>query len=96
MYNRYIRDQQGGFTRIREEDAPAEDSPYSCGPPPPPGPPSFGGADIGFRRRILGKLGMADVDTGDLLLLLILFLLFTEGGSKDEELMIALGLLLIL
>ncbi len=39
---------------------------------------------------------MADVDTGDLLLLLILFLLFTEGGSKDEELMIALGLLLIL
>ena len=49
-----------------------------------------------FLRRILGKLGMADVDTGDLLLLLILFLLFTEGGSKDEELMIALGLLLIL
>ena len=96
MYNRYIRDQQGGFTCIREEDAPAEDSPYSCGPPPPPGPPSFGGADIGFLRRILGKLGMADVDTGDLLLLLILFLLFTEGGSKDEELMIALGLLLIL
>ena len=96
MYNRYIRDQQGGFTRIREEDAPAEDSPYSCGPPPPPGPPSFGGADIGFLRRILGQLGMADVDTGDLLLLLILFLLFTEGGSKDEELMIALGLLLIL
>ena len=60
MYNRYIRDQQGGFTRIREEDAPAEDSPYSCGPPPPPGPPSFGGADIGFLRRLLGKLGMAD------------------------------------
>ena len=93
MYNRYIRDQQGGFTRIREEDAPAEDSPYSCGPPPPPGPPSFGGADIGFLRRILGKLGMADVDTGDLLLLLILFL-FSEG--EDEELLFALGLLLLL
>lgn len=39
---------------------------------------------------------MGHIDTGDLLLLLILFLLFSEGDNRDEELMIALGLLLIL
>ena len=37
-------------------------------------------------RKILNKLGMGNIDTGDLLLLLILFLLFSEGGEKDEEL----------
>ena len=37
---------------------------------------------------------MDGIDSGDLLLLAILFLLFQEG--EDEELLIALGLLLIL
>ena len=36
----------------------------------------------------------SEIDTGDLLLLLILLLLFQDG--EDEELLIALGLLLIL
>lgn len=102
MYNRYIRDQQGGFTRI-QEDVP-EAAPPTCGPPPPP-PPSacssphetpFTEADGNLIHRILDKLGMGHIDTGDLLLLLILFLLFSEGDNRDEELMIALGLLLIL
>ena len=47
-----------------------------------------------FLKKILGKIGLEHVDTGDILLLLILFFLFSEKG--DEELMIALGLLLIL
>ena len=37
---------------------------------------------------------MENVDTGDLLLLCLLFLLYREGA--DEELLVALGLLLIL
>jgi len=37
---------------------------------------------------------LGDLDSGDLLLLLILFLLFRE--KADEELLIAIGLLLIL
>lgn len=93
MYNRYIRDQQGAFTRI-QEDTP-EDFPPVCGPPPPhSGAPPAG--DTHFLHRLLRKLGMEHVDTGDLLLLLILFLLFSEGEEKDDELLIALGLLLIL
>ena len=47
-----------------------------------------------FLRRTLDRLNLDHVDTGDLLLLLLLFLLFQEDA--DEELMIALGLLLIL
>ena len=43
---------------------------------------------------ILDKLKLSELDTGDLLLLVILFLLFRDG--EDEELLIALGLLLIL
>jgi hypothetical protein len=42
----------------------------------------------------LDKLHLGDMDSGDLLLLLILFLLFRQ--EADEEVLIALGLLLIL
>jgi len=47
-----------------------------------------------FLGRILERMRLQDVDTGDLLLLLILFFLFEE--KADDELLIALGLLLIL
>ena len=91
MYNRYIRDRQGTFTRISD---PMEQAPAACPPPPCSDGPSEN--DASFLRRLLRKFGMEQVDTGDLLLLLILFLLFSEGAEKDEELMITLGLLLIL
>ena len=48
----------------------------------------------GFLRHILDQLHLDHVDTGDLLLLALLFLLFREDA--DEELLVALGLLLIL
>lgn len=44
--------------------------------------------------QLLERLHLKDVDTGDLLLLLIFFLLFRQ--EADEEVLIALGLLLIL
>ena len=50
--------------------------------------------DVLFIRRLLEKLHLGDLDSGDLLVLLLLFLLFRE--KADEELLIALGLLLIL
>ena len=43
---------------------------------------------------MLDQLHLDRVDTGDLLLLVILFFLFKEDA--DEELLVALGLLLIL
>ena len=56
---------------------------------PPPGREKQG-----LLSGLLGKLKLDGIDSGDLLLLAILFLLFQEG--EDEELLIALGLLLIL
>ena len=93
MYNRYIRDDDGGYTR-----QPQAESQHHMPPPPPPPdkppePPRQSG-QIPLLSGILDKLHLGDIDLGDLLLLLLLFHLFREDG--DEELLIAIGLLLIL
>ena len=133
MYNRYIRNDNGTYTRIPEDPPPPPQSgpppqpggpspppqpppqPGGSVPPPPPPPPPPGpgpnrpqqpgagrpphhaqGADslTGILRHILDQLHLNHVDTGDLLLLGLLFLLSRE--EADEELLVALGLLLIL
>ena len=104
MYNRYIRNDNGVYHRIpvdspdpspQREEAdirfdPGEAASRSGGDCP--------GGEHRERRSLLsgllGKLKLDGVDTGDLLLLVILFLLFKDG--EDEELLIALALLLIL
>ena len=48
----------------------------------------------GFLRHLLDQFHLDHVDTGDLLVLALLFFLFRE--EADEELLVALGLLLIL
>ena len=110
MYNRYIRNDNGSYTRIPEEDPhtekqqpppppPPEERPPQPGPgrppPPPPGGPKRPNDGLtGFLQHILDQLHLDHVDTGDLLLLALLFFLFREDA--DEELLVALGLLLIL
>ena len=147
MYNRYIRNDNGKYTRITEDDgesrrppnappqqppnpprnpapgpsdappyhsvsphnpAPPHDSappPMPPDPPPrnpnpprrPPPPPSAAplqDALRGFLQRILNAAHMDNTDAGDLLTLCLLYLLYREGA--DEELLAALGLLLIL
>ena len=162
MYNRYIRNDNGSYARIPEEESrpggpmsgsrppegpppggPAMGTASPDGPPsgfhppenPPPGPPPPGGASPGFHplegsapggnpsggplpnrpgrppggparggraadgltgilQHFLDQFHLDHVDTGDLLLLALLFFLFREDA--DEELLVALGLLLIL
>lgn len=117
MYNRYIRNDNGTYTRMPEEEPHAPPSPQpkpppSSGDPPPPPPPKQErpqqsgpgrppppprqAADglTGFLRHILDQFHLNHVDTGDLLLLGLLFFLSRE--EADEELLVALGLLLIL
>lgn len=110
MYNRYIRRDDGTYTKVAEPDPPRQEptGPGSKPPPPPPDdpnesgprsggpPPSFGGTEglAGYLRRILDQLHLDRVDAGDLLLLDLLYFLFRE--KADEELLVALGLLLIL
>ena len=119
MYNRYIRNDHGVYTRVSVSSAPAEEV---RAPSPPPvreekeahheggeseryvnqkhhdeDSEKKGSSSLplgGFVERILGKFNLQDVDTGDIILLFLLFLLFEE--KADEELLFALGLLLIL
>lgn len=101
MYNRYIRNDNGTYTRTVQHDTAKQESPPPPPPPQPkpPHPPQRPpqperSPESRFLDRILGKLHLGDVDSGDMLLLLILFFLFKE--EADEELLIAIGLLLIL
>ena len=71
------------------DDTPPPQEPPRHAPPPPQGAP-----ERGFFNDLLEKLHLGDLDAGDLLVLLLLFMLFRE--KADEELLITLGLLLIL
>ena len=111
MYNRYIRNDQGVYSRIPEQEprqqakGPEKEKQAQAPPPPPPPephqpkpPPPKVGRPLdgltGFLRHILDQWHLDSVDTGDLLLLGLLFFLFREDA--DDELLSALGLLLIL
>ena len=93
MYNRYVRNDNGVYSRIPQEDA-APPPQEEASPPPPPPPPGGGDGLTGLLRHLLDQFHLDRVDTGDLLLLAILSFLFKEDA--DEELLVALGLLLIL
>ena len=94
LYNRYVRGDDGNYARVPFDDAPPPLSPprQSSGSPPPP--PPQGAPERGFFNDLLGKLHLSDLDAGDLLLLFLLFYLSKQ--KADEELLIAIGLLLIL
>jgi len=91
MYNRYLRNDDGVYTRVPMPDPPPEKQRQ---PPEPPKDAAPKEDPSQFISRLLDKLPLKGVDKSDLLLLLILFFLFEE--KADDELLIALGLLLIL
>lgn len=91
MYNRY----QGNSGQVeRMPDAPqAEFHPRPSMPPaakqkPPPG--TTGGG----LQQLLQKFSLADLESEDLLLILVLYLLYRESG--DKELLFILGGMLFL
>ena len=107
MYNRYVRNDQGQYARLPQEELQSPpppqvpiDEPLREPPSKPPDPPpkkvthTPRPAEMKILNGLLDKLHLGDIDAGDLLLLVLLFLMFRENG--DEELLIALGLLLIL
>ena len=105
MYNRYIRSESGSYTRIPQEEHPSEPQRESArrnqtnashaeytDSQAPKEPKTDCAA--GLARQLLDQFHLNHIDTGDLFLLLLIFLLIRENA--DEELLIALGLLLIL
>lgn len=68
-------------------------------PPPPPGPPPGGEGPLeGLLGRLPGGIldKLRDLDTGDILLILLILYLFWEDREDHLELIIMLGLMLIL
>ena len=98
MYNRYIRNDTGRYERVQEGTPPGGPGRNEAGPPPGGAAGPSGGSRPegrrGFLSGILDRLNLKNMETEDLILLLLIFLLYREG--EDEELLIALGLLLIL
>ena len=94
MYNRYIPS-GASYVRITEEEGP-DPRAHTAAPPPPAGEREEPdpGAKKGALSGLLKGLKLDSLDTGDILLLLILLFLFLEGD--DMELIIALGLLLLM
>ncbi len=108
MYNRYIRGESGAYTRIPEEER--RTSPAPPGSTQSSRQEDTAGRQeehsrsedhdrvsdglTSMLRHFLDQLHLDHVDTGDLLLLGLLFFLFREDA--DEELLVSLGLLLIL
>lgn len=89
MYNRYIPN-GASYTRIAVEDGPTA--------APAPAPAESDAAEpearSGGLASLLKTLKLEKLDTGDVLLLLIILFLFLEGD--DMELIITLGLMLLL
>jgi len=87
MYNRYIPS-GSSYARIPESDPP---TPL---PESQKAPAEEGAEEKKGLSAILKSLKLDDLDTGDVLILLILLFLFLEGD--DIELIITLGLMLLL
>ena len=83
MYNRY---RGNGSRPERMEDHPSAKSPTPCRPPFPP-------KRSGLIPEKLTK-SLASLETEDLLLILILYLMYRESG--DKELLIIMGAMYLL
>ena len=83
IYNAYIPG-QAPYENTPEENPPGRDASVSS---------LFG--EKGGLSALLGKLGLHKLDSGDLLLLLILFLLWREGDQLDWVLLLGLALLFL-
>ena len=84
IYNAYIPG-DGPYENIPEEHSPGWGATLS----------SLLGGKGGGLTSLLQKLGFGKVDSGDLLLMLILFLLWREGDQLDWVLLLGLALLFL-
>ena len=92
MYNRYY----GNTGRVERVGTPRPTPPGTGAHPPPPerrppGPPEGLSGELG---RLLRRLSPARLDTEDLLLMAVLYLLYRECGDRQFLLAIAAYLFL--
>lgn len=90
MYDRYGHEEHVNYVPAAD-DSPLPPPKYrGQATPPKSGQPP----ETAPGKGLLAALHLEDLDSGDLLLLALLFFLFRQ--KADEELLIAIGLLLIL
>lgn len=95
MYNRY-QGNSGKVERIHDAPQPERRPQPAMVPVNRPKPPSAqaGGGLANTLQNLLQKFSLADLETEDLLLVLILYLMYKESG--DKELLFILGGLFLL
>lgn len=102
MYNKYMGN-SGFVRRVEDPEPPVRHPPPRPQSPPAPRPraagadappPSPGKGLGGELGRILGRLGSLSLETEDLLIILILYLIYRESGDKDFLIMLAAFLFL--
>lgn len=97
MYNRYIPQKDGSYRKNRipeqqpESNQPPEHHPLPEIPCPPP-PSRRGESAGGFLRQLLPK----DLDTGDLLIILMLLLMAGDCAEEQNTALLTLALYLFL
>lgn len=91
MYNRYVRRSDGGYERVPREESHRQEEWNNTERANEHQREDH--SSSGVIQKLLKRLNLEDIDTGDILLLLILLFLFLEG--EDDELLIALGILLL-
>ena len=98
MYNRYLRSVQDGYTPIPEDQPHPKSTPFQQDPLPKEATKQetyrYKHTLESVRELFITLTDRFHLDAGDLLLLGILFFLYRE--KADEELLSALGLLLLL
>ena len=87
MYNRYLHPNAAAYQPIPEEEAARASA-------PPNTQGTHADRSGGILQHFLNQSHLDQIDNGDLLLLALLYLLSRQNA--DEDLLIALGLLLIL
>ena len=88
MYNRYVPQDDGSFRCNRQQDPTPPTQPAA---PPTPHPPKETSAGQFFRNLI-----PADLDTGDLLVIILLLLIAGDSPSRQNSAMLTLALYLFL
>ena len=98
MYNRYVPQPDGSFHRNRIADQPTAPDPPPQKPPreacdippvyPPPPLPKSGGNILGFFKNLLPK----NIDTGDLIIVLLLLLLANDHEQDRNHALLTLAL----
>ena len=93
MYNRYIQQQDGSYrkNRMPEQSAPPQHA-RAPEPPSPPPPSRQSRSAEGFLRSLLPK----NLDTGDLVVVLLLLLMAGDCREEQNTALLTLALYLFL